>query len=346
MAIIAPVALHAQATGFSVSPNNGTGTSQLFTFHASDSNGYGNISQMLLLVANSANGVDGQYACYIQLARAANQVYLTDDLATTWGNGGALGSSTPLSNSQCSINLAQSNINGTSENDLYLNLAITFTVNGQYFPAGQKSVYEYVVDNAGQAGAGWENVGNWTLGTSALAPDSVTPSSGSGPAQTFTFTASSPNGSSYINQFHMLLNWGVDGAGACWMMYIQSGNSLYLINDTGTAWLGPYAPGSANTLSNSQCSVNVASVTVSGFSNTLVLTVPITFNSSFIGPQNAFGYVMDQGGGASGWQFLGSWTGYAAPSTQPPSGLFILPATRPDATQTFILHANEPNGYA
>ena len=74
--------------------------------------------------------------------------------------------------------------------------------------------------------------------------------------------------------------------------------------------------------------------------------MPITFNSSFIGPQNAYGYVTDQGGNASGWQYLGSWTGYAAPYTQPPSGLFVSPSAGTGASQTFILHANDPNGYA
>lgn len=305
IAAAAPAALHAQATGLSVVPTTGTGTSQLFTFHAADANGYGYISTMLMLF-NTA--VSGPNACYIQFAPASGQVYLTDNGATTWGNGGALGSSTVLSNSQCSIKLAESNNIGTSGNDLYLNLAITFTPNLN-FPAGQKYVYEYVIDNANQA-TGWQQPGLWTVGTSLLIPDSVTPSAGSGPAQTFTFTGSSPNGFGYINQYLMLFNTGVSGASACYLQY--SGNLLYMANDLGNAWTGGYAPGSSNTLSNSRCMVNTVSVSVYGFSNTLVIDIPITFTTSFTGQQNIYAYLDDYGGNVSGWETMGTWTPYSA----------------------------------
>jgi hypothetical protein len=99
----------------------------------------------------------------------------------------------------------------------------------------------------------------------------------------FTFTASSPNGYAYLENYQMVVNWTLDGEGACLVSYNEPGNALYLLNDAGTQYLGGYAPGTANTISNSQCTLNVASSTISGFSNTLTGKVSLTFNSSFIG---------------------------------------------------------------
>ena len=177
-----------QVTAFAPAPAAGTGTSQLFTFHASDSSGYASIPSLNVIINSSLNAVN---ACYFDYNRDANWIGLANDGATTFGTGGTLGSSTVLPNSQCSINLAQSSVTG-SGNDLYLTVAITFTQS--FF--GSKGVYEEVFNSAGQNG-GWFWVGTWTVGTSLLAPDSIFPPSGTGGTQTFTFTGSSPGGPGY-----------------------------------------------------------------------------------------------------------------------------------------------------
>jgi len=173
----------------------------------------------------------------------------------------------------------------------------------------------------------------------------VTPSSGSGASQVFTFTASSPNGYAYLENYQMVVNWTLDGEGACLVSYNEPGNALYLLNDAGTQYLGGYAPGTANTISNSQCTLNVASSTISGFSNTLTGKVSLTFNSSFIGPNEVNAWVSDQGGNSSGWELLGSWTAFPAPYTQLPSGLSVSPANGTGMSQLFTFHANDLNGY-
>ena len=205
MASIAPGALHAQATGLSLSPPFGTGTSQLFTFHA-----YGYVSQMLFLFDNG--GVNGVNACFIQFDPAARQVYLTDDGATTWRTGGALGSSTPLSNSQCIINLAQSNTNGTSGERPVSQPGhhiLLRTPTSRLELKVRLRIQQSTTQARSRTGNGWV----WTIeSASPLAPDSVTPPSGGGATQTFTCTRlQPPNGSSYINQYQMLFNWTVDG---------------------------------------------------------------------------------------------------------------------------------------
>jgi len=181
-------------------------------------------------------------------------------------------------------------------------------------------------------------------GYAQLAVNSVSPSSGSGGSQTFTFAASSPNGFAYISTFQMLFNWDTDGGGGCYVSYNASGNAVSLMNDAASQWLGGYAPGSSNTVSNSQCTVNLVSTTVSGAGNTLTVMLALSFNSSFIGPQTVYGIAYDQAANNTGWKSLGTWTPYAAPSTQPPT-MSVTPTSGVGISQIFSFHVNDLNGY-
>ena len=60
---------------------------------------------------------------------------------------------------------------------------------------GQQTIYLYTQDRAG-AYAGWDARGSWEVPSGNRAPSSisVTPSSGSGASQTFTFTVADPDG--------------------------------------------------------------------------------------------------------------------------------------------------------
>ncbi len=149
--------------------------------------------QRLLLINplnTPASQVSGAAACYIYYERAAASISLINDAGTAWLGPVALGSSSPLGNSQCTINAAQSNTNGTSVNDLYLNLAITLAPGY----AGPKSTYEYVVDHASQI-VGWNPVGTWTvpnapvITTASLLPQGAV---GTSYSQTLQATAGSP----------------------------------------------------------------------------------------------------------------------------------------------------------
>jgi hypothetical protein len=66
----------------------------------------------------------------------------------------------------------------------------------------------------------------------------VTPSSGQGSSGTFAFTASSGSGYQHIDQVQAILNWTFDGVDGCYVMYSQTANALYLMNDQATQWLG------------------------------------------------------------------------------------------------------------
>jgi hypothetical protein len=102
------------------------------------------------------------------------------------------------------------------------------------------------------------------------------------------------------------LNPGIS-ANSCVFYYNRSTNQLYLENDPATQWVGPAALGSAGTLANSQCSVNLQNALVSGAGSDLLITLPMTFMTGFLNAKNIF--MLAAGGNAnSGWQNMGTWT--------------------------------------
>ncbi len=80
----------------------------------------------------------------------------------------------------------------------------------------------------------------------------VTPNSGSGLTQSFTFQCSDPRGWQNINVADMLINSASDefpnGSGSCYTMYYPATNTLYLVNDSYDGWLGPMALSTAATM--------------------------------------------------------------------------------------------------
>ena len=139
------------------------------------------------------------------------------------------------------------------------------------------------------------------------APVSVTPNTGSGSSQTFSFAFSDPNGATDIAAAQMIINGQFTAAGACFLYYARGSNALYLAQNSGSAWQGSLAVGSAGTLSNSQCSVNAGASSVSAVGTTLTLNLAISFQAGFAG---AKGVYMEARNAAhdSGWSKRGAWT--------------------------------------
>src|SRR6202034_159232 len=95
----------------------------------------------------------------------------------------------------------------------------------------------------------------------------------------------------------------------------------------------PATPGTAVTLSNSQCSVNAAaSVTASGVD--LTLNLPVTFTAAYAGKKNIYMYAAGSSAN-SGWQTMGSWIVPASVATVGP--VSAAPSSGSGAQQTFAL---------
>jgi hypothetical protein len=84
---------------------------------------------------------------------------------------------------------------------------------------------------------------------------SLTPNSGFAAGQTFSAVYSDPNGAGDLTSLALLFNASVSGANACYISYNPNLKLLYLTNDQGTAQSSGVAPGSAATVSNSQCTL-------------------------------------------------------------------------------------------
>ena len=114
---------------------------------------------------------------------------------------------------------------------------------------------------------------------------SVTPSSGSGSTQTFSFLYSDPNGFGDLPWAQMIFNATLSGASACYTHYDRASNAVLLLNDGATAWLGPVTLGTASSVQNSQCTVNAQTSSGSGVGNNLTVTLALTFKPAFVGDE-------------------------------------------------------------
>jgi len=178
---------------------------------------------------------------------------------------------------------------------------------------GNGTVTTYTYDAAG-------NLITRSVANAGAAPGviSTSPASGNANTQSFTFQFSDSAGYQSLSVANVLINNFLDGRHACYLAYVVSTSTLYLVDDTGDAG-GPYAgavalgnPGTA--IQNSQCSVNLTSAAGSG--TTLTLTLNITFKAAFGGNKIQYLAAGDSFGGNTNWQGMGVWQAPPGPSGQ------------------------------
>jgi hypothetical protein len=288
----------------SVNPTGGSGLGpQTFSFVYSDPNGFAFVNEVRALFSPTGAGSN---SCYLYYVRSTNRLYLLNDAGNSFLGPFTLGVAGTLQNSQCSVNAGNSSASG-SGNNLTLNLNLTFTTAF----AGPQVIFMKADDNVGLT-SGWQSMGNWTVPPAHNQPPSVvsvnpTGGSGLGP-QTFSFVYSDPNGFAFVNEVRALFSPTGAGSNSCYLYYVRSTNRLYLLNDAGNSFLGPFTLGVAGTLQNSQCSVNAGNSSASGSGNNLTLNLNLTFTTAFAGPQVIFMKADDNVGLTSGWQSMGNWT--------------------------------------
>jgi hypothetical protein len=125
------------------------------------------------------------------------------------------------------------------------------------------------------------------------------------------------------------------------LYYNVAANQINLLNDAGAAWMAAI-PGSATTLQNSQCSLNVATTSVALNGNTLTLNLAMTFKPAYAGAKNIYMYAADVSGPNSGWQQLGTWTVPSGGTTVTANS--VTPSSGSLASQTFALQYSDTAG--
>ncbi|HLH18975.1 MAG TPA: hypothetical protein VKX45_17275 [Bryobacteraceae bacterium] len=167
-----------------------------------------------------------------------------------------------------------------------------------------------------------------------MAPTAVSFSPSSPPAnpplsQSFTWTVASPAGHSNLSHVFALFNTtSASTANACYIHYDASSNLVYLADNAGATWLGGFAPSSAASAANSQCTIagTGSSSNPSSAGTQLALTLTVTFHTTFAGTKNEYLYALDSSGTTTGWQPMGTW---AVPGPPPPQQYYLVTAANP-----------------
>jgi hypothetical protein len=171
---------------------------------------------------------------------------------------------------------------------------------------------------------------------------SVTPSSGTELAQVFAATFSDNVGYQDITEADLLVQTSQTQAAACSAKWTPTGG-YYLMNDAGTAWLGPVAAGGSGILQNSQCMLMAAVPAISGSGNNLTVNFGMVFSpTAFTGAKNVY-LAATGSGGNSGLQQKGSVTVGAA--SQLPQNVSASPLGQTGTSQTFAFTVSSPNGF-
>jgi uncharacterized repeat protein (TIGR01451 family) len=287
----------------SISPIVSTGASQTYVFQFSDVSGYQSLSVVNVLINNF---LDGRSACYLAYAVPTNVLYLVPDNGTGLLPGLALNGVGNLSNSQCTINGAQSSASG-SGNVLTLTLSITFTPSF----AGNKLVYMAARDLLNNSG--WQTMGTHgvpPLPTAFPNPISVSPSFGNTANAVLTFVYQDATSASNFQTMWALTNTALDGRSACYIAYYAPGNQVLLVPDNGdgTQAVSMTLGGTTGSLTNSQCTVFAQGSSAVKSGAQITLTLNITFKPSFAGPKAIWMAAETLDSTVSPWQSLGAWT--------------------------------------
>jgi hypothetical protein len=100
--------------------------------------------------------------------------------------------------------------------------------------------------------------------------------------------------------------WFSGGTGKCMIYHERATNTVYLINDAGSAWHSGTI-GSATILQNNSCAVALGNSSVSINGPVLTLNLTIGFKPSFAGTKNVAMFASALGELTTGWQNRGTW---------------------------------------
>lgn len=293
----------------SLQPTSGSGLTQTFTAAFSHPDGVNShyLGYMLFLPTPNIVWFTAQGSCLIEYNKISNGMRIVDDAGTGWSaplEGVPVAPGTaPLSNSTCTVNVAGSTVNYVGS-DMLLTVPVTFKAPGLTQVLG---TFAQGLDVTGQ----WSDMrqfGNWIVPGAPVRPGpavvGLSPTSSAGSSATLTATASHTAGASQIGLFHMLISDRVVGGTACHVVYFAFDDTIALINDAGTGFAGAgrVARGSAATLANSRCTVDVAGSTRSVSANSVSITYPMTFSTAnFAGIKSVYLNNFDLSGNLSHW---------------------------------------------
>lgn len=287
------------APAVQVTPEPGALPRALFRYQFNNPGGASSIIRTQMLVHSSLRGDRG---CLVYFDNASRTVQLLDDQGAGWLGPVALGAASNLANSQCMVDTIRSSASAAG-NTLTVELAIIFT------PAfaGPRRIFaeQYPVNGAT---SGYYLIGTHQVGSGAgLSVLGMTPNAGRGGL--FRFDFESIAGAADIARTQMLFAGSRGNAGACLIYYTREQNTVMLLDDGGTAWMGPVVLGSSGMLQNSQCMVYAAGSSSAASGNRLSVALQLSFSPAFSGahPVSAEAY-SSSFLASTGYVPTGTWT--------------------------------------
>jgi hypothetical protein len=312
----------------SVSPTSGSGNTVTFTAIFTDTGGGSTLTTATVLVNTNASTAFG---CYVNYNAAMNLFSLFTDAGTavlaTVSPGGA-----SAQNDQCA--LAGVGSSGTvSGNTLTVTFALTF----QPTFAGAMAVYLQAGDSSSKTGMLAEGAFTIVIPVGTPQVNSVSPNSGGGPGQVFTFVYSDTVFAQNLATVAFLFNTSPVFTNACYVVYNLAANTVALEADNGLSSTSMQL-GASTTLQNSQCQIGATSSAVSGLS--INWTVSITFKVAFNGTKNIYLYAT-AGSLNTGWVLEGT---FAATNGGTPTAVSSDPASGTGAGERFTFVLADPGG--
>jgi hypothetical protein len=154
----------------------------------------------------------------------------------------------------------------------------------------------------------WLPRGTFTVGATVTA-NSITPSNGSGTAQGFTLSFSDPEGVTADLKAARVSFQPASGVGPVCIVDYDAMTNMVRIQRDDASWTNYRVLGSAvPSLTNSQCSLNVAASGASRIGSDLTLTLNLTFfTPGFSGAKTVSLRANSNVGSTSGWVKLGDW---------------------------------------
>ncbi len=169
----------------------------------------------------------------------------------------------------------------------------------------------------------------------------LSPVTSTGANQVFTFQFADTAGASDLAVLNVLINSALDGRVACYLAYVQQGNTLYLVNDAGAAggpFAGSIALNGSGSINNSQCTVTGAGSSAVASGNTLTLVLNMSFSTAFGGNKVVYMAARDSVNN-SGWQVMGQHAVPPLPATFPqPGGMSPSSGATANPTLTFTFN--------
>jgi peptidyl-prolyl cis-trans isomerase B (cyclophilin B) len=315
----------------SLTPSSGSvdiGTAVKFESVHSFLGGYSHVTDCRLLLNTGISGINAVFLWYDV---AANRIWLKSDDGSKWFGGHAPGSENFIANSQCLLSCAETKVTGTGSD-----LAISWSLMLKQPLAGkQMGEWMYTADDAGGA-IGWEQMGSIFVSSAGADPPvtgTISPSSGSlviGPRQQFTATFTDLDGASDIAGCRVLINTDLSSARGIFLDFDLKANRMFLRDDLNTAWLGGHAPGSANTIENSQCKIYCEDTLVQRDGSTVTITISVELKPILhMRLLKQWLYAKDITSLSDGWNQAGSFTavlpGPVNTSVTPASGYVAAP---------------------